>query len=234
MGKLLTTFAVFLACMLIAHIPVWYGQHQKRRGRFNEATWKRRWEASDYLWLALTTLGLFGVTGEARRMVGVNDLKNARVRAEDHVHRAIQSASAARSGLQVSPPDVPGIKQALEAMREAERSAVSAFPDWGDANSSISTTEEDKVASLLDRAIEKYDTAIMAAGGIPDQWADERQRIQTDIRQARDCMRDVKDALARSRKDDFDALLTAFAPWILAAGLALRFAKVTAKLKGQV
>jgi hypothetical protein len=236
MGRLLITASVFVACFAVAHIPVLYGQRLRRRGRFDAVKWKRWWEASDYLWLGLTVLGLLAATGEVRRMIGLDDLKTSRARAESCVSIAMTNASASREVLQLQrlPPDTPGLAEADKALSAATQRAYDAFPLWNDANSSISTTQEEQAPSLLDRAREKYDAMISAAAGIPDRWADQRRRLQADASQARSCMRDVKDALARSRKDNLNAMLTMFAPWILAAGLALRFAKVTAKLNGQV
>jgi hypothetical protein len=234
MGKVTITLIVFAACLLVAHLPVWYGQHLKRRNRFNDTKWKRGWEKSDYLWLALAAVGLVGATGQVRRMVAQKDLEAARLRAERQVDSAWRNIDSITQPLTM-PSDSPATGRAAEGLRAAGTSAHAAWMGWEQTNGNIGYREQYTVPASLDAICGKYRTIEASIERVENaEWADACRLVRDEASQAREAVEAVKDAVLRSREGDLDAALTTFAPWILAAGLALRFAKVTAKLVGQV
>jgi len=207
MGSFLITVAVFFGAIALFHLLF---------------IWRRRsklfWAYSDYFWLIVVSLSLIGATAEVRKAMVEWPLKIEEDRLVDDFVFAQEYAAGGQSYYcdmadDTDWPDEELHQQFLygcdwfQGMVESLQSDVNS-KDW----------EE-----FLERNEDVQDHPPQVIG-----YTTRAIRVLRRVQELRDSVQDKRKA---AQTTDFELLIFAIWPWLLAFSLALRVTKVTAQVK---
>lgn len=223
------TFLVFLLLLALFHIPIIRVIFFTPNGLPTDPKkWKKNCEKADYLWLILSTLALITAANEVTRMLS-------------NVEVSTLLPYVGHSGV---------LEHAKTFRESAERTIHPLRNDsvkWFDDGIAAVTNGDNllKEAKQMlreekgENAVEKLEQAMSAYGTFLDKHKSISNEAPAayDARLLRNAVEDrhrhtgeIINSYVRTRKRDGEKLLILFSPLILAVGLAVRFAKVSAKV----
>lgn len=173
----------------------------------------------DYWWLGVAALGLVATSGEARRIVAPYEAKNARIHATYALDQLRTSATASYHCQQF-------VETSYNAatLKESQR-----LEDAGCAWQKLiaaSLPSDDKIEVLLDGPFN-----LPTITPPLSQDTEDLRDIFEAKRYADFALADYKTAIALGEHSDAENIFRAFAPFLLAAALALRITKVSVELR---
>jgi hypothetical protein len=220
----LTLFGILTA---VFHLPVlWVLLKCPDRMPVDKNLWKRRWKTTDYLWLGLGGLGLLTATDEVARLVADVELKGA-LHYEGYAGtlELAQTMSRISPNIQSSsPPTFAWFQDTLDLLPkgDAHRDA---------AREQISQGDRDNAKQNLEAAASAYKT-FLDKHRKPEEtvYPDDASAIRKAIQDRADNIERLQSLLMRTERGETANILAFLSPVLLAFGLSIRIAKVSAEL----
>jgi hypothetical protein len=228
MHPLWPTFIVFGFVLLLAHLPVLRVKWGRNGVIADKDRWARNCERSDYLYLALAAVALIPATRDVHRFLRSQELR-AFIR-RDVLLEELAAAISTQGPENKLPPAI-GLSPPPEVVsynRTVDLSARRAVEDLHKAKVLLLSGRVEEADSYLEQAQQRFvkivGTPVPRYGDSPrasKEYADgELQKIQ-----------DIRRRCAALQRDRLESSLFALGPYLLAVGLAIRFAKASAKLQ---
>ena len=217
MDSLRAGLVAFGICCLMAHVPVVLGCLSRRRSGHRPAIWKKCWEASDYVVLLLALVGLVGATTEVRKAFALSELR-------DDMRLLLPDPSSTSDTM----AKLAGTDQWAH-LAEANRRG---YEHHQAARIALDQQAFEKAGRELEAERDAYSAFLSTSPATPDAQAVQGEEVVFRARMA-DRMAAAEKSIAifhRVSRTPAERAITEMSPLLLAAGLAVRTAKVTAKL----
>jgi hypothetical protein len=193
----------------------------------NKEAWKTRVEAVDYLWLFLSIAGLLAIGWDIDRTTASTFVSGLiEYSAFNNYSEYIQGNIDYYSAPPADPAAVSWFTDALAVSHEGSRLL-------GEAKALIrNNVTSGEVVRALDSAIEAYSRFIFTHSNvdISKRGGSDAQYVLDRFLDTRVYAEELRDNYAQSLTGEFEWLMDYVSPFLLGAGLAIRFAKVTAKV----
>jgi hypothetical protein len=227
------TLLLSIGLLILLHLPiVWV--RSSVRGRqwhaIHEVEWKKYWEGSDYVWLLFSLLGVLSLAGDASRVLSQNQL-NLRAqylgyeRDRFYVERVLD-------WLGQLPREEPGYVQAGEWLYDAQEVAEAANERIATAQSLFENEKADEAAEVLREAQTLYEEFLVRrSSSLPElPFSDDAPNIVANFQENLAYVNELLMLYEGTRRAEPETTFFFLSPLLLAIAVAIRIAKVTAKV----